>query len=62
MYVSSVFVMGGDCHHDDHHEKHHDKHRRHHHDDCRHDCYDFSYYYRDCYDCYHGGLLGLGIL
>ena len=52
MYVSSIFAMGGDCHHD----KHHDKHEKHHghHDDCRYDCY-----YRDCYDCYGGGLLGI---
>lgn len=56
MYVSSIFAMGGDCHHDDHHDKHHDKHEKHHghHDDCRYDCY-----YRDCYDCYGGGLLGI---
>lgn len=58
MYISSIFAMGGDCHHDDHHERHHDKHHGHH-DDCRHDCYDYSYYYRDCYDCYGGGLLGI---
>jgi hypothetical protein len=59
MYVSSIFTMGGDCHHDDHHDKHHDKHEKHHghHDDCRYDCYD--YYYRNCYDCYGGGLLGI---